>query len=74
MKVHVADSAEYEELFADLCYNNICWGRVIYSSAQRAFTLAIFSPPNGNDWAFPLSEVQSALEEAKNRLAELDYG
>ena len=74
MEVVIADDAEHEELFADIGDEKVYWGRVIYDHATQRFMLTIFHHPDQDQYVFPLSEVQIALEEARQRLIEMGYG
>jgi hypothetical protein len=74
MEVVIADDAEHEDLFGDIGDEKMYWGRVIYDRATERFMLTIFHHPDQDQYVFPLSEVQSALEEARKRLTERGYG
>ena len=73
MEVVIADDAAHEELFADIGDENIYWGRVTYDPATQRFMLTIFHHLDQDQYVFPLSKVQIALEEARKRLTEMGY-
>ncbi len=74
MEVVIADAPEYEELFADIRFNDQYWARVIYDKEKGAFVVMIFPPFDGAiEHIFLLDETLKALIEAKQRLRELGY-
>jgi len=68
-----------EDLFAIIQYKDsdymADWAEVIYDSAKNKFILTVFTSPfGGNQLVFSLSEVQEALERAKQKLMQAGYG
>ncbi len=74
MEVVVASDAYREDLYVDIGYGNTHWAEASYDLHRQAFMLTIFAPPDGADgYKFPLSEVQNALELARQKLKSLGY-
>jgi hypothetical protein len=76
MKVELADSPEYENVFAEICYQGECWARVIYDPDKGDFYVVIFpqfAERHGGRYLFLLDEVQSALGRAKEGLVSFGF-
>lgn len=60
---------DYEEMVADICFNNLTVAMLTYEKGIESFEILIFPPPSNEEfWKLNLNVLLEVIEEAKNRL------
>ncbi len=60
-----------ERLVADIFYDNVQWAE-ISQEVDDELVIEFYAHPRGGDWSFPLEEALKILEQAKNKLLEIE--
>ena len=69
MKFVVTSAPDREDLVAEIYCGDTQWAEL--SREAGPFVLEIYPNPDGTPWAFELSSVLEALEQARGRLERL---
>ena len=67
----VASDVDYEDLIADIGYDNQLVAILTQEEGFHNMKIQIFPPKEGNYWNFSLDEFEEILHKARNRLWEL---
>jgi len=72
-KIRICSDLDYEEMVADISYENYMVAVVTQEKGIDNMEIKIFPPGNGlTSWDFPLDDLIKALQSAKNVLLDTE--
>ena len=71
-KIRLCSDLDYEEMVADVCYENCTFATITQEKGVNNMEIEIFLPENDlSSWKFSLEDLVNILQSAKQSLIEI---
>ena len=70
-KIRICSDLDYEEMVADVCWNNNTVATINQDQGIDKFEVELFPSVDHTSWVFPLDEMIEILNKAKKKLKEM---
>lgn len=72
-RIRICSDLDYEELVADICYDNYKIATIMQDKGKDNMEIEIFFSVDENEsWKFPLNDFMEAISIAKKQLIEVE--